>query len=403
MAPGEGDTLTRTSGKLRTRLEGQVAPADGPQVTTSTNRLARRGLLAVGVSLALAASALVSAAPSQAVYAVCPAGHRPAVHTVSPGVNLAIAISSLCPGDTLALRPGTYRTGYLRFYPNTPGQTGILRGTPTRRTTITAADPQHPPLVQGGLQFSGADYWRLSHLRVQATAPGLSALAMIGGAGWSVTSSEFFGARQTNSMANVLIAGSHGYPRGFEFRGNRIHDAAQSNRRDATDHNLYIMFQGAPGSGGVVTRNVLWNAPHGAGIKIGNGGAYNALGPWGVTVAMNTIYNSGRQILLHGNVRNNNIWGNLLQRATQRFVSDPRTTQIYIHDVTGKGNRFAHNYAFSGSMFAYDPRRAAAFGTGNRSYNAPAYNPLLRSSSVAVLVPANRLARPYGAAGTMRW
>ncbi len=362
-----------------------------------------RTLGAAASVLALSATALVGAAPSQAVYAVCPSGYQPAVHTITPRDNFQIAVSSLCPGDTLALQPGTYPVGYLRFYPGTLGPTGILRGTATRPITITAANPAQPPLIQGGLQFTGANYWRLWHLRVQATVAGMSALYMNGGMGWSVRFSEFFGARQTNSMANVVIAGSRGYPRGFEFRGNLVHDAANSTRTDATDHNIYVNFQGAYGSGGLITRNVIWGTPHGAGIKLGNGGAYNALGPWGVTVSLNTIYNSGRAILLHGNVRSNTIYGNIFQRATLRFVNDRRTTLIYIHDVTGPRNVFHHNYGFMASMFTYDVKHRASYGTGNRMYNDSAHNPLLVSSSAGILVPQNPVAKPYGATGTMRW
>ena len=360
--------------------------------------------------MALAAAALlvgvagvVTAAPSQANLSVCPVGYQPTVHTITPRANFQAEISKLCAGDTLALEPGTYVTGYLRFYADTPGPTGITKASAARPITVTAADPSQPPLIQGGLQFTGANYWRFSYLRVQATAAGLSALYMNGGVGWSVRFSEFFGARATNSYANVVISGSKGYPRGFEFRGNLVHDAAISNRADATDHNLYVNFQGATGSGGLITRNVLWNAPHGVGIKLGNGGAANALGPWGVVVSMNTIYNSGRSILLHGNVRSNTIYGNLLQRATAKFARDPRTTLIYVHDVTGPKNYFHHNYGFTASMFAYDPKRAVAIATGNRMYNDAAHNPVLRSSTAGILMPQNAVAKPYGAAGTGRW
>ena len=363
---------------------------------------ARRGALALAVGLAAVVAPVVTATSSQATLAVCRTGQQPVVRTIAPGQNLKYAISSQCPGDTLELLPGTYNVGLLAFYTDTPGPMGIMRGTATRPITITAADPANPPLIVGALQFSGANYWRLLSLRVQATVANRAALYMKNGTGWSVRSCEFFGARQTNSMANVVISGSGGTPRGFEFRGNLVHDAALSGRADTTDHNLYVNFQGAPGSGGIITRNVIWNAPHGAGIKLGNGGTYNALGPWGVTVAMNTIYNSGRAILLHGNIRNNAVWGNLMVLATQHFAANPMTTQIYAHDVTGSGNAFSHNYSFASTMFMYDPRRSVHLGA-NVQVNSASGNPLLHTGSVGVLVPLNAAARPYGASGTMRW
>ena len=223
---------------------------------------------------------------------------------------------------------------------------------------------------------------------------------MSGGLGWQVIYSEFFGARQTKAMTNVLIAGSGGYPSHFMFAYNRVHDAALVTR--GSDHNVYLMFHGAPGSGGVVTRNAIWNAPYGENIKIGDGGTYNSPGPWGLTVTFNTLFGGGRQILLHGNVRNNVIAGNLLVRATQPFTSNPRTTEIYIHDVTGTGNVFHHNYAFAATMFTYDPAHAATYLTGNRMYNDAAHDPWIGTNAGRPLYAANPLAMPYGAYGTGR-
>ena len=350
---------------------------------------------------ALGLGVVVSPLPAQAVVGVC--SGSPQVTVVQPGANVPAELGKLCPGDTLQLAPGTYVTGYMRLYLGGAGIGGIRAGTPSAPITVTSQDPSQPALIQGGLQLYSPHYWRVTNLRIQATVAGQPALTIRNGIGWSVRSCEFWGARQTNAYGNVVISGGGGQPSRFEFRSNLVHDAARSTRSDATDHNIYVNFQGAPGSGGIITRNVIWNAPHGAGIKLGAGGAYNSPGPWGVLVSMNTFYNSGRQILLHGNVRNNRIFGNILQRATQRFARDPRTTQIYAHDVTGRGNVFTNNYAYQATLFAYDPKRSASFGAGNRSYNDPAHDPLLRSSTAGVLVPQNPVAQAYGASGTGRW
>jgi hypothetical protein len=355
-------------------------------------------VVAMAASAAFALAGVVAAPSSQAALGYC--SGQPRVVTARPGADLVGVISSLCAGDTLALAPGTYATGYLRFFGGALGRGGIRSGTPTAPITITSADPGHPAWLQGGLQFYNANYWHLSHLKVQAVGAGAVALLMYNGVAWSVTSSEFFGARQTNTMANVLIAGAGGYPTRFVFSGNLVHDAAVST--PGADQNLYITFHGAPGSGGLVTRNVIWNAPRGENIKLGDGGAYNSPGPWGVTVTFNTLFGGGRQILLHGNVRNNVIAGNLLVRATQRFVADPRTTEIYIHDMTGAGNVFHHNYAFAATMLAYDPRHAATYLTGNRMYNDAAHDPRIATNAGRPLFASNPLAAPYGAYGTGR-
>ena len=358
----------------------------------SAASLVAAGTLGVGI---------VAPVPAQAVVGVCTG--IPQVRVVSPGVNMPSELGTLCPGDTLQLAPGTYDTGYMRLYLGGAGVGGIRAGTPTAPITLTSQDPSHPALIRGGLQLYTPHYWRIWNLRIQATVAGDPALTIRNGIGWSVRSSEFWGARQTNAYANVVITGGGGQPSRFEFRGNLVHDAAWSTRADTTDHNVYVNFQGARGSGGIITRNVIWNAPHGAGIKLGNGGAYNSLGPWGVLINMNTIYNSGRQILLHGNVRNNTIYGNLFVRATQPFVTNPKTTQIYVHDVTGTGNYIHHNYAYSSTMFAYDPRHSVVFGRGNLLYNVLSANPRLSYVNGRPWVATNPLAAAYGAYGTMRW
>jgi len=350
---------------------------------------------------ALGLGVVVSPLPAQAVVGVC--SGSPQVTVVQPGANVPAELGKLCPGDTLQLAPGTYVTGYMRLYLGGAGIGGIRAGTPSAPITVTSQDPSQPALIQGGLQLYSPHYWRVTNLRIQATVAGQPALTIRNGIGWSVRSCEFWGARQTNAYGNVVISGGGGQPSRFEFRSNLVHDAARSTRSDATDHNIYVNFQGAPGSGGIITRNVIWNAPHGAGIKLGAGGAYNSPGPWGVLVSMNTFYNSGRQILLHGNVRNNTVYGNLFVLATQRFVSNPQTTQIYIHDVTGTGNYIHHNFAFASTMFSYDPTHRVVYGRGNPLSNTVAANPRLSTVNGRPLVATNPLEAPYGAYGTMRW
>jgi len=370
-----------------------------------TSSITRARLLAAATAIVVALP-LGAAAPAQAVLGGC--GGSPVVTTFqqttrSVGTDLESALSRLCPGDTLALPPGTYAAGYVRLVKNSIYHGGIRPGTSTRPITLTSADPANPALIQGGLQFTGADYWRITNLRLQGTVANMSSLYMNNGVGWVVSGNEIWGARQTNSMANVVISGGGGQPKGFVFTRNRVHDAAWSTRADTTDHNIYVNFQGASGSGGAITRNTIWNAPHGAGIKLGNGGATNSLGPWGVTVAMNTFYNNGRQLLLHGRVSNNAIWGNLMVKATQHFVSDSRTTQIYVHDVTGTRNTFAYNYAYSSTMLTYDPKKRGIYGVTNKLSNSSTRNPVLTNVKGMLLWPANPVARPYGTYGTKAW
>ena len=347
------------------------------------------------------------------------------VITIDPQDDFTAIVATLHAGDTLSLLPGTYDIGLARFYAGpfpAPRHGNLNSGKPTAPITIRAADPTQRPLLHGLLSFQGADYLTLDGLRVQADLAGQPALRMTDGVGWVVQNSEFFGARQTYALANVEIGGGlnpsrRGQPAHFAFIRNAVHDASNAPRAlypdravNHTEHNLYLYFAGSSGSGGTVSRNVIWGHPNGEGIKIGSGGAYAAPGPWSVTVSYNTIADGGRQILLHGDVRYNVIKGNLLWRATQKFNTDPRTTQIYVHDVTGKGNLITHNYAYGSSMFMFDPgcpfapQRSIVASSFNILSAAKSADPgLLSRNTVGGWRTTNAAASAYGRWGTGRW
>jgi hypothetical protein len=312
------------------------------------------------------------------------------VTVIHPGANVLAALQALHAGNTLELAPGTYNTGFIRAI-------GMASGTAGAPITITAQDPTQPPLLVGGLWLYSPMYVVLRHLRIQATAAASPALTVQGGVGWTVDSSEFWGARQTNAYANVVISGTGGYPRAFVFSQNCLHDAATSTRTSSTDHNLYVNFQGSTLTGGQILRNTMWDAPHGENIKLGDGGVDGALGPWNVRVANNTLATGGRQILLHANVRNNTVIGNLFYDATAGFVSNPQTTQVYIHDVIGPGNSFSDNYWSTSTMFMYDPLHVVTLGAGNVAGPNPAF---AAPNSCAGWRQTAAAALPYGRWGT---
>ena len=128
---------------------------------------------------------------------------------------------------------------------------------------------------------------------------------MGGGRGWLVAGGEFFGGRATGAYANVAIgSGNYSQPQGFRFTANCVHGAGRT-KRENQDHNIYVNFIGSSGTSGSIDRNVIFDHPNGAGVKLGAGGQPGARGPWNVRVTNNTISNGGRQVLLHGNVRGN--------------------------------------------------------------------------------------------------
>jgi len=291
--------------------------------------------------------------------------------TVGPGVNLKAALIALKPGDTLALLPGVYRTGMVSPPPATlaiGADRKMHRGTPSARITVRAADPSKRPLILGELKLWGATYWTLDGLRVQAVDRTRDALYMGGGTGWTVKNSEFFGASVTNAYSNVTISSDSygtGAPRGFMFTGNCVHDAGRSTGRAryGTDHNIYVSYAGDRGSGGVISRNVIFNHANGVGIKLGNGGIPRAPGPWNVQVAYNTIAQGGRQVFLHADVRGNTISRNILADSTQPFGVVKTTVSVYLNQVIGGGNGFANNYATGSTMFSFG--KSARIGVDN--------------------------------------
>ena len=360
---------------------------------TCNSRRLSTSFLAVALAFAVLGAAPLARAAT--VVSLPGTSARVVTATAADGPALKSLILSLRPGDQLLLAPGTYNIGYVRIYG--PAYTGTFTGTPAAPITIGAADPGHRPLLVGGLQIWGASYWKLRNVRIRAAGASLVALNLYGGVGWQVTGSEFYGARLTNAITNVFIGGSNGLPRGFLFANNCVHDAALGAPSVHTNHNIYVNYAGSGLAGGTITRNVIYGAPNGVGIKIGAGGAASAIGPSGLQVLNNTIVLSGRQVLFTGNVRNNRVYGNLFFGALTPLSGDPRTMQVYSNLLTGSNNWLDHNYGYGSTMMLWDPAHAIrAFA--NAFSNAPAANPVLRGGLSCVgLVPSNPLAARYGA------
>jgi hypothetical protein len=344
--------------------------------------------------------AVIGAAAATLVTPPAPAEAAPRVIRISPADvtygptgarSLAGRLQTLRAGDTLILGPGVYNAGYTR--PN------VWSGTSRSPIVVTASDPRRT-LIKGQLKLWDANYWQLRNLRVQATIKGSEALYMGGGRGWLVAGGEFFGGRATGAYANVAIGpGYHSQPQRFRFTANCVHGAGRT-ARENQDHNIYVNFNGSTRTSGSIDRNVIFNHPNGAGIKLGAGGLPGARGPWNVRVTNNTVSNGGRQILLHGNVRGNVIQGNLLAFSTKNFQKLAKTTAIYANMLTTRTNRINNNYVYASSFVAWDPDRKLV----NTGDNRLRTNPVFTGMGTCGAYKTNTApARPYGRYGTGRF
>ncbi len=289
---------------------------------------------------------------------------------VTPGVDVKAAFEALRPGDTLKFAPGTYQMGSIAPV--------LAPGTATKRIVVTVIDPANPPLLRGRLILRAPSYWDLRYLRVQATdvAARAEAITIAGGIGWNVVNSEFFGASETGSFANVAISNLNKddpatAPKGWQFIYNCVHDAGRGTEEghtSSTDHNVYVNASGD--ATGLIARNVLFNATAGSNVKVGNGGDAVTPGASNVRIEYNTMYNSARQIIVFGNVGGIVAKGNLLIRSTGAVgpvgvrlvnLSRPKAVTVahnygylmdrlvWITDSTGGGS-----YTDGGDNFAYD-------------------------------------------------
>jgi hypothetical protein len=282
-------------------------------------------------------------------------------------------LKSLKPGMTLKLLPGNYVVGHVNVGLAGRPWDALAFATAAQRITVTAADPRNPPHIYGNLVLNNLHFWTFDRLIISSayrgTIRGFLPLDLEGGIGWAITHCDLSGASATGAVANVLMAGTGGYPRLFNFSYNRVHAAGRPSAPTAALYNnVYVSFRGNTGTGGLISHNTIFDAPYGAGIKLGYGGVYNALGPWNVTVRDNTFIRNGIGIVLHGDVRGTRMVGNLfIDEAMLPFAGSTKTMHIYVrNDFTGRANYLAHNFGGPATMLLYDSHRQMWIGPDNR-------------------------------------
>lgn len=252
--------------------------------------------------LAASAAAVLLAVPDVAVaesYSVDPQGSDSAPGTSErPWRTIEASFHKLEPGDTLIVRGGTYSE-------NVVGSS-IRPGSSSSPIVVKAAAGENP-VIQGLLWLSRPSHWTLDGIDVtwrHGNPDSAHMVKMTDGSGWTIKNAELSEAR---SYAALLVAGE---PSGWSVRDSCVHDTRTANSTNQ-DHLIYVNT-GSGGGPGLVTRNVLFNAPNGHGLKLAGSG---------VRFSYNTVHNTRHSVLVDGESH-----GNLWQR---NILSSPAAGAVF--------------------------------------------------------------------------
>jgi len=243
------------------------------------------------------------------------------------------------------------------------------------------------PVIQGLLWLSRPSYWTLDGINVTwddaSGSAGEHMVKMTNGVGWTIRNGEFWGAR---SFAAVYIASTlDGEPSNWRVAFNSIHDTHPSNEVNQ-DHLIYCN-SGVSGKGGVIERNLLWNAPNGEGVKLGGSSATSG-GAANVTVKFNTIWNTRMAIICYGLSADNLIERNLLGKT------HPNYGCIRGLQLTGTGNVARDNLG-SDSKSMIDNYKGGA-GVADGGGNQFPVDPRFDDIGSGGFRPRNPAARGHG-------
>jgi hypothetical protein len=295
-------------------------------------------------------SAASSSPPVDQTRWVSPDGHNSWPGTEDePWRTLAHAFRSLRSGQTLYVHGGTYTEFISKVH--------IHKGTPNHPIVVTAV-PYERPLVKGAVFLREPSYWTIDGLDVtadpdQAEVP--SALVKLtGGTRWVWQNSEIWG---TESNANVLIAGyGTDEPTRWTFKRNCVHnvDAPPAAHRVA---NLTIGSMRKDAGHGRVIRNLLFDAPGGKNVVVGNGGG----GPRGLKIRFNTLYGSRIGVSVSGARRVKFARNIVAQMSLGLTVRGKRSST---GRISGHGNVVTQNLAISTVLLRPGLQRVIS-GPGN--------------------------------------
>jgi lipopolysaccharide exporter len=309
----------------------------------------RRRTVAAGLPVLLASLLLVScggdanhprptaAAPdatssARHTFYVAPAGSDAAPGTRRrPFRTLAHALRRLRFGERLFVRGGRYTERV---------DVKVAPGRSNARVRVSNF-PGERPVVRGLLWIGHPSYWTIRGLNVTWADgnPDQALVRIYGGTGWELSRSEIWGAHSTAGLQ--IDDGPWNDLGRWSVTRNCIHDTFPTNGVNQ-DHNVYVAdMTNSPHPEGVISRNILFNAENGRGIKLGPGG--DAGGAVNVGVRFNTIYNSSQNVSLSRDTSRVSIERNILVKA--------RESNITGYMLRGTGNVARHNIADASPKF----------------------------------------------------
>jgi hypothetical protein len=355
---------------------------------TAAHRARRFAPIVLLLSLLLVG--LVGAGPARAAgntYYVATNGSDSNTGSItSPWRTIKKALTSLYVDDTLYVRGGTYVERII--------SPSIRPGAPYERIKVVAY-PGERPIIKGLLWMSGAQYWRFDGINVTwDSATGQASEHMVkftNGSHWTFKNAEVWGA---HSYAAIYVASTvTGQPTDWRIAYNCVHDTYPTNNTNQ-DQLLYINA-GLSGSGGLIKRNILFNATNGMGVKLG-GPSESSGGSANVTVRYNTIYNTSQSILVAWRSAGNDIHHNLMDQVN--FDISPNYGNVRGYELSGTGNIVHDSLGYQAkSLILNDPGFVkVADGGGNVFPSNPKFDSL---SSCDGFHPATAAAQTFGRYG----
>jgi hypothetical protein len=239
-----------------------------------------------------------------------------------PWHTLARALPALTDGQVLYVRGGRYRENLVRL--------NLHEGT-ADNPILVKAYPGERPVVKGVFWLYRPSYWTIDGINVtwdDAIRPRpLHMVKITGGVGWIWRNSDMGGSR---AAANVLVAGYGAKePSTWSLSGNCIHDLDPATNRSS---NLTIGAMKNAGPG-IVTRNLLFNAPSPQNVAFGS---HAAGGPKDVEFSYNTLYGSQVAVSFAGDTRGVTVERNIFAGVTSGLA-------VRWTDHKGSGNSVRQN------------------------------------------------------------